>query len=502
MNEVRSINVEEEKVKESINKMGQDESRQSSGTAFTLNTPVAVKNVPGGGDASSRNPRQTTQFALIHGGRSQRNLIQSKPTKAGIHMCALVEEDNPDALISFAKNEATASNGSDGNPSEIENNNNNKNGDESNNVVIIDDAVQEMLLSARDRDQNTLLHIAARSGSIKVLKLLLKSKMKSELLEAQENGWGHTALHSAARSGQDEAVKLLLEAGSKIDARDDYGFIPLARAAYEGHLSTCEILLKWPMSDKHRSIDIDEADEESLELVRSQVLSQDHVKQQPLHRAAGRGYAEICRLLIKYGAVIDKLDDQMHLSSLMLASFHGHEETCETLIELGADTEVVSTDYQATALFAAVRGEHESIVKILLDKGAKVNHRDADGRTALHVALSRKLRGICVLLLKHGADVDIKDNKGKSSWEYLMHDLKDEKMAEAFETGMGSDKVRQRRVESASLIHPEDLIGKRIQIVGLGQGIVISLRRSGLFGDHLRKFSFLYLFRLLHLIID
>ncbi len=472
---------------ESINKMGQDESKQSSSATFTLNTPATLNNAPGGDDVSNRNQRQTTQFALIHGGRSQRHLIQNKPTKAGIHMCALVEEDNPDALISFAKNEATASNGSNGNPTENENNNNkNEDEDESSKVVIIDDAVQDILLSACDRDKNTLLHIAARSGSIKVLKLLLKSKLKSELLEAQENGWGHTPLHSAARNGQDEAVQLLLEAGSKIDARDDYGFIPLARAAYEGHLSTCEVLLKWPMSEKHRSTDIDESDEESLECVRAQVLSEDHVKQQPLHRAAGRGYADICRLLVKYGAIIDKLDDQMHLSPLMLASFHGHEETCEVLIELGADTEAVSTDYQATALFAAVRGEHESIVRILLDKGARVNHRDADGRTALHVALSRRLRGICVLLLKHGADVDAKDNKGKSSWENLMYDLKDEKMAEAFETGMGSEKVRQRRVESASLIHPEDLIGKRIQIVGLGQGIVISLRRSGLLGDYLR----------------
>jgi len=50
----------------------------------------------------------------------------------------------------------------------------------------------------------------------------------------------------------------------------------------------------------------------------------------------------------------------------------------------------------------------EHIVKLLLEKGAKVDERDSDGTTALWEASDDGYLEIVRLLLKYGADVDIK----------------------------------------------------------------------------------------------
>jgi ankyrin repeat protein len=66
--------------------------------------------------------------------------------------------------------------------------------------------------------------------------------------------------------------------------------------------------------------------------------------------------------------------------------------------------------------WAAERG-HVDTVKLLLERGAEVDSKDNDGRTPLSWA-ARRPEAVVKLLLERGAELDSKDNYGRTplSW--------------------------------------------------------------------------------------
>ena len=65
-----------------------------------------------------------------------------------------------------------------------------------------------------------------------------------------------------------------------------------------------------------------------------------------------------------------------------------------------------------TLIIAAQNGHIEEIVQLLLEKGADVNAKDNDGRTALMFAAEKGHTEIVQILLKKGADVNAEDEYG------------------------------------------------------------------------------------------
>ena len=76
-------------------------------------------------------------------------------------------------------------------------------------------------------------------------------------------------------------------------------------------------------------------------------------------------------------------------------------------------------DYQdPNPLMSAIATDQPlAAIQKILDSGIDVNAQDATGNTALHYAIFRENRKLIKLLLNHGADVDIENNKDKPSWE-------------------------------------------------------------------------------------
>ena len=188
-------------------------------------------------------------------------------------------------------------------------------------------------------------------------------------------------LCGAAEKNHHEVVRILLEAGGDINGRNDNGETPLYWATVWGQQHSVVILL-----DHGADPNIADTDGST-----------------PLMNAAYRGPVSIIELLLASGAALETKNKRGR-SALGTAFFTGRVEVARCLIEHGAAVD-------GTALHEAVKQQSETLVRLILARNVDVNARDLDGRTPLFSASSS---GMIKLLVEHGADVNVVDNKGVS----------------------------------------------------------------------------------------
>lgn len=105
-------------------------------------------------------------------------------------------------------------------------------------------------------------------------------------------------------------------------------------------------------------------------------------------------------------------------SPLILACYRGNLEVAQFLIENVKDINYNSD--MGTALMAATYKNQPQLVKLLLEKKANPNATDANGITALSLAVQFKNTELVKMLLDYKADKTIKDKKGKTAFEYAV----------------------------------------------------------------------------------
>ena len=103
---------------------------------------------------------------------------------------------------------------------------------------------------------------------------------------------------------------------------------------------------------------------------------------------------------------------------LILACYRGNIEVAKFLIKNVKDINYNSD--MGTALMAATYKNQPELVKLLLETKANPNLKDANGTTALSLAVQFKNDELVKLLLDHKADKTIRDNKGKTAFEYAV----------------------------------------------------------------------------------
>lgn len=108
-----------------------------------------------------------------------------------------------------------------------------------------------------------------------------------------------------------------------------------------------------------------------------------------LMRAARDGYTEIVNALLKADANANA-KDKYGWTALLLAAEKGHTEIVNALIEAGADD--VSINGGTTALLLAAQNGHAETVNALIDAGAYVKAKNALGKMAVDYARD-KLKG-------------------------------------------------------------------------------------------------------------
>ncbi len=84
--------------------------------------------------------------------------------------------------------------------------------------------------------------------------------------------------------------------------------------------------------------------------------------------------------------------------------------------ETDADTSA-SGAMNWNALHFAAYGGFADICRILLQRGTLLDSQDSSGNTCLHLAISKESVAIASLLLKYGADFNIKNKQRKTAKE-------------------------------------------------------------------------------------
>jgi len=85
---------------------------------------------------------------------------------------------------------------------------------------------------------DTLLHIASRSGSVDDVKVLVSSGARVNA----PGDMGFTALHFAAMKGRVDLVELLLAMGADPTVENEWGEVPAETAAKGGHQDVAKAL--------------------------------------------------------------------------------------------------------------------------------------------------------------------------------------------------------------------------------------------------------------------
>ncbi len=226
------------------------------------------------------------------------------------------------------------------------------------------------------------------------------------------NDKGETVLHRHARAGHPKICKKLIELGANVNAVDQRGRTPLHHTLdgasehmngedKQRYIATCVTLLDY-------GIDITQAD----------VPANLHY----VSHAAAKNLYEVYDALLNRNA---KPNLVQNAGSLMCsAAKFDQQDRIKQLLNWGADINAQDFE-QSTALHQAARFHHLEMCELLIASGADVNAKDKRGQTPLfelfdrwathaehfqNEETQRKAFAVFTLLLKHGADPEVKTN--------------------------------------------------------------------------------------------
>lgn len=233
------------------------------------------------------------------------------------------------------------------------------------------------LLSLQSSCGVVLLHVAAISGSINNIELLLKIGLP---IDAKSHGF--TPLSRAVACGQSVSVEFLIAKGASTAIKTLTGGSLLHLAASAGQIESAKILMK-------NGFQIEEKDNDGLT---------------SLYTAAEHDQFEFADFLLLEGA--NEFSGTDGTTLLHLAAARGSTTAIISFLDLGFDIEALNDNGYNPLYFAAKAGKLDSI-KLLMNNGSDLLTRDKDGNSLLHIAVEENDSVAVQMLIDAGISVDI-----------------------------------------------------------------------------------------------
>ncbi|WP_353281714.1 ankyrin repeat domain-containing protein [Wolbachia endosymbiont (group B) of Horisme vitalbata] len=226
------------------------------------------------------------------------------------------------------------------------------------------------------------------------------SRLVNEFIDSIYDGG--TILHLLAKDGNEKVIKLILEKiypdklSKVINAIDEKNFTSLDYAIIHGHLGTVQHLVR-------KGGDVNLNNTKGMN---------------PLHFAAVYGHLDIAKYLVAQGAIIKSLNKDS-MCPLHFAAIYGHLDIIKYLVEEGASINIKDKNNMRPLHFAVIYGRLD-IVKYLVEKRANINLRSKEGESPLHFAVMHGQLDIVEYLIEKGASIDRQDEKNMSPLDYVI----------------------------------------------------------------------------------
>ena len=280
-------------------------------------------------------------------------------------------------------------------------------------------------INKRGKNLNTALMAAVEQGNEEVLQILFEHNADPN----QVNRDGDTALMKAAEKRDNKLVASLLKHGADPSIANNFGYTPLLRWAMQGENDIVLLLLE---NDVDPNVDVRFTDKLTALMLAAKGGHQETVasllkykadpnivsgKNSALSIAAQYRHISVVQTLLENGADpnlrINKCDTPLNM--FIKSHDNDNDGIIKLLVAHGAEFN--------TALMQAAKQERFRILNCLIAAGADPNSQDSVGKTALHYAVwhysspsAWNVRNKMLnSLLAAGADPDIQDNGGNTA---------------------------------------------------------------------------------------
>ena len=244
-----------------------------------------------------------------------------------------------------------------------------------------------------------LLDAFAKNDRSLVLNLLCRSNID---FKKPIDNHGNTFLHSAAKSIHGRMVEMVIHYSSvhlDVNSKNHIGATPLHVAAL-CNMEACSTLLKHC----------------------ADVNSTTNLGYSPLQYAAKHGYYKACRHL----CILERTNFKGRPIYFNNEELNVNWQNCyqETALHLVVDSRNGAIMQSKKKWpFNICEDRYMKIVKLLLKMGANVNIKDHNGETPLHIAARHEMEYIVKLLLHYNADIHVKNNRDETALNVTKNNL-------------------------------------------------------------------------------